>query len=550
MGKPFEGTLEKIEETIDFANKTEVKLVSDFFNRLEKKPLVIIGSGGSITVAHTLALLYEEVGGISKVTTPYELLMLQKVLNSSNISLVTAGGGNPDIISSYKLIEKCDPSNLLVLCTRKDSPLEKSISVSDNIKGVFTDLPCGKDGFLAVNSILASIIMLIRAFNESFNRHYDISKYKFVTYDMFIRESKIKELLGKETLIVLYGGWGMPAAVDIESKFSEAALGNILLTDYRNFAHGRHHWLSKRSESTGVIALVTPSDVQIAERTLNLIPDKIPKVKIETIFNDAVATIDLIVKVFYIVNEFGKFVGIDPGNPKVPLFGRNIYNLKYSIDKKCIYDSKTIKSKEQFAIIRKTKIQSLSDLSEQEIKFWRSKYQDYIDRLSNTTFGAIVLDYDGTICSLDDRFKGPSEDIIEELTRLLNADILVGIATGRGKSVRKDLRNSIHNENWCKVIIGYYNCSKISYLHEEVDLSDDAFDDYLNKFYQVMLKDSPISIISEIEVRPKQISIIPHDIKRKNNCLELLEELIEKFDYRDKLKVLCQAIQLIYSIIK
>lgn len=36
MGKPFEGTLEKIEETIDFANKTEVKLVSDFFNRLEK----------------------------------------------------------------------------------------------------------------------------------------------------------------------------------------------------------------------------------------------------------------------------------------------------------------------------------------------------------------------------------------------------------------------------------------------------------------------------------------------------------------------------------
>jgi hypothetical protein len=68
-------------------------------------------------------------------------------------------------------------------------------------------------------------------------------------------------------------------AVDLESKFTEAALGNLQAADYRNFAHGRHHWLAKRGHESAVLALISEADRELAERTLNLIPREVPQAR-------------------------------------------------------------------------------------------------------------------------------------------------------------------------------------------------------------------------------------------------------------------------------
>jgi hypothetical protein len=75
---------------------------------------------------------------------------------------------------------------------------------------------------------------------------------------------------------VISGLAGTSAAADIESKFSETALGAVQLADFRNFAHGRHHWLLARAHNTGVLAIVTNEDEVLAEKTLALLPDDIP----------------------------------------------------------------------------------------------------------------------------------------------------------------------------------------------------------------------------------------------------------------------------------
>src|SRR5436309_5683347 len=88
-------------------------------------------------------------------------------------------------------------------------------------------------------------------------------------------------LAGRQHFIVLYGPSLEAAASDLESKFTEAALGSLQMADYRNFAHGRHHWLAKKGPSTAVLALATQADSDLADKTLRLLPENIPVARID-----------------------------------------------------------------------------------------------------------------------------------------------------------------------------------------------------------------------------------------------------------------------------
>ena len=62
-----------------------------------------------------------------------------------------------------------------------------------------------------------------------------------------------RQLWDRATIVVLHGHVTQAAAIDLESKLTEAALGQVQLADYRNFAHGRHHWFAKHGESSAII---------------------------------------------------------------------------------------------------------------------------------------------------------------------------------------------------------------------------------------------------------------------------------------------------------
>ena len=71
------------------------------------------------------------------------------------------------------------------------------------------------------------------------------------------------------------------------------------------------------------------------------------------------------------------------------------------------------------------------------------------------------------MCDLPNRFKSPSPKTVEILISLLHKKIPIGIATGRGKSVRNELGEIIPEEFWSNVFIGYYNCAEIATLNEK-----------------------------------------------------------------------------------
>jgi len=286
----------------------------------------------------------------------------------------------------------------------------------------------------------------------------------------------------QETISVLYGPSAHSAAVDLESKFTEAALGAVQIADYRNFAHGRHHWLAKHGQTTGVLAFVTEDDREIANKTLRLIPPGTPVARVDIPHAGSRAGLASLVTVLHLVGYAGRARGIDPGRPGVPTFGSKIYRL--NTFNSLPVTEKSLSAIETAAIERKTET-AVNVLSGRgELDFWKKAYVTFTDRLRSDSYGAVVFDYDGTLCDGRDRYKGLNDGVAQHLVRLLNSGAIIGIATGRGKSAREAFRAKIPEFLWSRMLMGYYNGSDNGLLSD--DSHPDSTDGSCDELRQVV----------------------------------------------------------------
>ncbi len=532
MGRPYEIELQNLRQTYQWALEVPIEQLCSFVNASHDLPLIAVGSGGSLTAAHMAVLLHQKAGMLSKAVSPLDFIPLRKSSRDNSVLILSAGGRNVDILSAFRSVVTSEPRQLMALCMQTESPLATLSRKFRYARFLDFKLPSGKDGFLATNSLLAFITILIRAYRESLSESYTLPNSIRSPEEIFRQINPfLQPSLKKDTWAVLYGGWGLPAAIDIESKFTEAALDHAQIADYRNFAHGRHHWLAKRGSETTVVAIITPEEKEIAKRTLDLLPGSIPVLQLNTDKTGPVGSLELIVKGLHLVHLVGSARGIDPGMPRVPAFGRRIYNLRLSQENG--YDSLPhgMDRTEIIAIARKTRRQSLTQLEDEEVRLWRKAYRVYIQRLERTHFGAAVFDYDGTLCDPNERYKGPCKEISQELVRLLEGGIVIGIASGRGKSVRTDLQRLIPKKFWQQVLIGYYNGSDIGTL-KDVDRPDKSGQPHTTlKSIKDSLKDHPqFSRLAKYELRPMQLTVEPTHLALWRKTKAILHEIIIKLD--------------------
>lgn len=519
MGKPFNQELQKLEQTYNWALSLPKCDFETIQNTLSNKPLFVVGSGGSLSACVLLSLLQQYNGNIANAITPLDLQYSKNAITrNTNVVFISASGKNTDILLAFDSAIKREPESIVSICLKKGSPLSNKSSMYSISKVLELDNPAGKDGFLATNSLLAYFVIIaklykqaepIKTLTQNLNYLKDVSKFAKSLHEDF-------------TLKVLYGGWGKPVAIDIESKFSEAGLGNTILADYRNFGHGRHNWFDKKPKQSAIVAIITPDEEELANKTLALLPKSIPVLRITTSYKLSNASIDLLVKSFYLVDEIGRLKGIDPGRPGVPEYGSKLYHLKYSK----MYSSPTSISNEKATLAISRKIGNIesSNVQENYLSIWNKAYENFTKKISSTLFKGIILDYDGTICSSINRRTGPEEKTKNQLNNFLKAGILIGVATGRGKSVRTDLQKIIEKKYWPKVVIGYYNCSQIGTLDDnDLPIINNIKIDILSQIRDFLLSEPTVkSFIKDPELRPSQLTI---EIAEKQNS-EIIKNII------------------------
>jgi hypothetical protein len=461
LGRPYKLELEQLDATYRWARQVDISGLASAINCSAGQPLLAIGSGGSLSTACLIATLEQgQRSRFSSFETPLLASHDPESLAGARVFIVSARGRNPDVLGFAKFVVAAEPHHVTSLCCMKDSPLTNLVRSFSRGAGFEFDSPAGKDGYLATNSLVALNTMIARAYGVAAQlpAHWaDLFDTEALRRSL-VPTGGVVGLIESDKILLLFGPETRPAAVDFESKFHESGLANVQVTDYRNFAHGRHLWLALHPD-TAVIAFVSPNDRAIADATLKLLPRGIRTLRVETSFEGIAAAFAMQAAVFELVSLYGENLKRDPGRPTVPTFGRKLYHLNVFP-----VPSRDLRSA---AILRKSRARRLLALPALSQADWEAAYENFRRQLASHRFTQCVLDYDGTICDHKDRFSGIAAEVAKSLIDFLEGGFALGIATGRGKSVREALCAALPKRLWHLVTVAFYNGAIVSPLADQ-----------------------------------------------------------------------------------
>lgn len=535
MSARYANELTRLGRTLEWAATADLAPLRQAISEGTHSSMRAIGSGGSLTVAHLLAALHKRYSGhLAAATTPLEAIN-EPLDPSVSAWLLTAGGSNVDILSIAKSLIAGEPRQLAALCGRPNSPLARLCAEHPFIDLLLYVPHSGKDGFLATNSLLGFSAILARAYAAEYQRDDDWHESHQHLLDLVQPDSPqvsawqrdTQLLWHRATTLVLHGASTHTGAIDLESKFTESALGNVQLADYRNFAHGRHHWLAKHGKTSAVLAFVAAADGPVAERTLDLIPPDIPKARVSLPGGPASTQLASLTAALWVTHWAASARGVDPGRPGVPEFGRKIYHLRarHRQPQPRLLPS----ARHSAAIERKFRVTAAHHGDSMDFDVWREALHAFLQKLRTSRFNAIVLDYDGTLMDTRNRFATPRADVCSELIRLIESDIRIGVATGRGKSVRHDLQSCLPRELWSQILLGYYNGAQIAPLDDDTvpDISWQIHPS-LAPLVDLLKRHSTLSRIANQSTRPSQITLSPEVRVPDNFIWELTSEIVHQ----------------------
>ena len=448
MGKRFIDELQQLPTTMQWAAEQDVALLRRAVQLYGDRGLLAVGSGGSFTAAAYAAdQHFRWYGRPSQAITPLEVFQVptNAAANAAGL-LLSAEGKNYDILAAAKQLRlRACPTIGLTL--RSTSPLVALTDETGAASLAAYDMPWGKDGYLATNSLIATLILLWRTYEADATVEAELPLLVNWLLQFNRRLEETGCLKRSERALILYGTVGRIGAIDLESKLAEGALAFGQVCNFRQFAHGRHLQLSRLSEPVTVVSLSTEGDPLAAE-TIRLLPTEVGPVLNVALprISDAGAEIAGVLAAMVITRAWaGEY--IDPGQPAVPQFGRDLHALDVSTLVPHALPPTP-------AMLRK---QVSGDPPEMLIQNARR----YIERLQSARLRLLVCDFDGTFCDTVKRFEGLDSKIAPELTRLARSGVHLAFATGRGLKLRKVLQDKLPADVWPMVTMGCYSGSFI-----------------------------------------------------------------------------------------
>jgi len=471
---------------------------------------IAVGSGGSYTIASLLCSFHElYTGRISRSSTPLELICNPTLASSSPVFLISAEGKNPDITEAYKKAKEHSSRDIHVITNRKDSLLMSEVSSQSGGRSLCFHLDA-KDGYLATNSLLYDAVLIARAYGELDDKAFvlppDLSSMTISGKKIaeWVDESKsfVRAAVKKGALTTIYSPLVKPIVADLESKLHESALLYNQVADLRSFAHGRHLWLAERPNDCAILSIIEPSLYDLWEGMRTLFP---PHVETLTLRLDGSSPKDLIaglVAQMHFVSLIAKEAGKDAGKPSVPDFGRSLY----------YYDLSNVSAFQR---------QKTSDIVASKLEVLGSRWPSNLGRgsmvrardrcvsdLKDQCFKSIVFDYDGTLCDSQRRDRPPSDDIVAELIRLVERGVVVGVASGRGGSMRECLKECLPKSIFDEIQMALYNGGLIGAAGESMERPADE-NEFISHVARLVvnLEKTGVPIQSYRVTHPYQVSV-------------------------------------------
>jgi|HubBroStandDraft_4_1064222.scaffolds.fasta_scaffold03382_3 fructoselysine-6-P-deglycase FrlB-like protein/hydroxymethylpyrimidine pyrophosphatase-like HAD family hydrolase len=502
--------LERLGETYQLARVANIEQLKVGIVNASEASIIGVGSGGSYTVASLLCTLHETyTGRVSRPSTPLEIISNPTLASASPIFFVSAEGKNPDIIEALRRARRHSARDLHVLTNRSASPLQDTLAALTEVNIHTFELE-HKDGYLATNSLILDAVIIARAYEE-LDRHddhvpqtIDDLKLSGQTIGDWLENAIVfaQKAANRDGVIVLHSSALKPVATDIESKLSEAALLHCQIADLRSFAHGRHSWLTQRAGNNVVLALVDPSSERLWQATRALIPPEIETLTLMIAGSRPRDLLSGLIAELKLVSLFAEALDKDPARPIVAEFGRELYYIDLpKLVEQPHHETNTVELS-KFAVLG---------------AHWPSiTHHEPMHRaaelvrtsLSEHAFRALVFDYDGTISSSNRRAIPPTDHMCEQLLKLSNHGVVIGIASGRGDSIQTQLRQVLPESCWPKIKLGLFSGGWIGDLSTEIS-QEKKTSEFLNHAARIVnnLKHAGVPIETIRLYHPHQVSV-------------------------------------------
>jgi hydroxymethylpyrimidine pyrophosphatase-like HAD family hydrolase len=431
----------------DWAAREDISPLVELLDIVASGTALYIGSGGALAVcALASALHVAKTGRLATHATPLAASG-GPMRHSTAAVLFSARAGHPDVALAARAAVRqgCSPVGLVT--HRRVDEIPSSLA-SQPITVVSYAAPFTRDGFLATNTVLTMSTLLVRWY----------ARRAFSLPDQLRPQISMDGRSMTQNCLVLVGPGTDAAGIDLETRLSETGLAAAQLVDYRNFAHGRHYGLSRNQDRTAIVAFIAPEYADLANDTLAQLPNGVPVFRIETDQPWPVGVLELLVGSMQLIGQVSDAAGLDPARPRVPAFGRALYRLN---------------SQSKISMVAPDPVaRKLIALGAPTPSAIRTRYQVELERwttmMSELQFDGLVLDYDGTVCTTENRFDAPDETIVKLLVNVIERGAYLGFASGRGSSLHRELRNVIPEHLWVRVYAGMYNGALVIPLNADI----------------------------------------------------------------------------------
>jgi hypothetical protein len=528
VGKPYIKDLDKLLSTVKWAESVDVLALSASVARRSAFSFLAVGSGGSQSVASFAAMLHRHyTQKVAEESTP--LLSVKSSMRGRAVQIFTARGANPDVLGCFSELVVAEPEEMMILSSVSSSPLSnRSTNYWFTEYFGFTG-PAEGEGFVATNSILAQVILMNRAYELAFGvpsvsvmTALESPETKSWLSEI---ENSLRRIGARRHLLVLFDELGKPAAIDLESKFSEVGLASVQLADLRNFAHGRHNWLDKHFADTLVVSIEVGDESVLAERTVRLLPSNIPILRVSVRETSHLGSLIAMFAVMRLTGVFGALRAIDPGRPGVPSYGSKLYRLN-------AWPSRNLKiSIPEISIVRKSRQPLYVLRRSSKLDEWMEHFRSFTSALGSSSFNALAIDYDGTLCDERDRLSSVSHAVGDALDTILRKNIPILVITGRGRSVGIALRNAVVKKLWQLVRVAYYNGSEILPLSSEnsLDNAPDPNSELIRALKEI--KKHPRLRGLTIEERRNQVTVASNAALPPQSLHSLISDLLLPYEH-------------------
>jgi hydroxymethylpyrimidine pyrophosphatase-like HAD family hydrolase/D-arabinose 5-phosphate isomerase GutQ len=430
----------------------------------------VVGSGGSAVTCAYLAACRRTLGqGPTWVTTPAEFVLTGETALGQPIWLLSGSGENSDILAAFERARAMSAPNVHVLTSRADSQLAcRAAAAGASVH--LADCGAEKDGFLATHTLAAALTALLGAADVAAagTPSDPVARLASALASVLGAEARAQlheafvSLTPHDVLFVLYDPRLAPAAIALETSAWEAGLCPVQRVDFRNFAHGRHVWAGRWPEKVFVLALTSNETRPMWAEITDRLPPEIRRLELDGGGCGRLETAVSVFSALAVVEGMGAALGVDPARPGVSDFGRALFD-SASLSDVVARLSPPLRAK-RLAVHRYDAENAARDLAEAHAQV-RALWAD-------AEVKGVVLDYDGTLVTTEDREAPLGQDLSDLLQERMAQGLRVAIATGRGGSAGERLREVLPPAIHGDILVGYYNGALLRAL--DIDIREEA----------------------------------------------------------------------------